>query len=871
MGWSRARRRGYPSGVDHSKRLSLVTWCAALLLGSGTVACSADDTTITEPPGPTAQTLSASLRTLVGPGQHAAVSVDARAGLQSTVNPTPALTTAGEQAVARAPAWVRQQLRLRLGMVDSGLQDELGALVLDAPDERVVDEIAFSVANLPELTASLAHFDPALITENALALYAYDERVAYAEIVDTGSPGDDDYWSTVRYTMLDDGGQPTTYDLPRDLYYWYVAHPVIEVEDLLPVDPGTGHPADSPKGVHWRRYVMDSSIETFDYRNHYLLLQPNDLSGLALGLSASAHLDTPNIYPLRIFVDEQGNGLLTETDLGAGTLLASTLSLADAYAAGTTGPLANLVTYGNTNVTLTPAATVALLMDETPWGSDVYSAALATEGIAPQIHPAADLAALDLATFDKIIVASDQSAAFYPAVAARSAELEAWVQAGGVLELDLHAGVDLSALTWPNGIATQGGAPAEVRIEGQPLLADTIGSATAVWDGVPYPDLSGDRPPPTTGLAMDVIGWFVSQNLFDNVSERQQLGAGVPERTQYPQRIVHNHYGNCGEIADLMAAAGRASLLPVRNVIELEDHTWNEVWVAGRWVPWQVDWSDSSTRIDSAAVGYDDEQGGSKELSGLFSIRGDGYVGSDPPAATYTDTATIEVTVHDSVGRPIDGAVVVLFTEDFYTPTDPAEAEVARTDRAGAVSFVVGDGRNYWLYAASAAGGGVKYPGALTEPLTFAQLAKIAADTDTTLGAVITKDVTLDVDLAPLTAAGPGDPGDGLGVATASAELRSSYIVAGSLYASDASGNSLGHVILDAPGVTLRYYLLDQPGYDAFAAGQPFVALAEAEDAAALTVPTEAVPSSGTLWLVAYNPSVSEVADVELALEQRVP
>jgi hypothetical protein len=860
--------------VDHPTRLTLVTWSAALLLGSGTVACSSDESSIIEPPGPTAQSLSASLRTLIGPGQHAAVSVDARAQLQSTVNPTPALTTAGEQAVARAPAWVRQPLRLRLGMVDAGLQDELAALVLDAPDERVVDEIAFSIANLPELSASLAHFDPALITENALALYAYDERVAYAEIVDTGSPGDDDYWSTVRYTMLDDGGQPTTYDLPRELYYWYVAHPVVEVDDLLPVDPGTGHPADAPAGVHWRRYVMDSSTATFDYRNHYLLLQPNDLTGLELGLSASAHLDTPNIYPLRVFVDELGNGLLTETDLGTGTLLASTLSLAEAYAAGTTGPLANLVTYGNTNVTLTSAARVALLMDETPWGSDVYSAALASKGITPEIHPVADLATLDLASFDKIIVASDQSAAFYAAVAARSAELEAWIAPpsplpGGVLELDLHASADLSALSWPNGITTAGGAPAEVRIEGQPLLADTIGSATAVWDGVAYPDLSGDRPPPTTGLAMDVIGWFVSQNLFDNVTERSEVSSSV-ERTQYPQRIVHNHYGNCGEIADLMAAAGRAALLPVRNVIEVEDHTWNEVWVAGRWVPWQVDWSDSSTRIDSAAVGYDRDHGGSKDLSGLLSIRGDGYVG-EWPGATYTDTATIEITVHDTVGRPIDGAVVVLFTENFYTPTDPAEAEVARTDPTGAVSFVVGNGRNYWLYVGSAAGGGVKYPGELHDPLTFAQLAKIAADTDTTPGAVITKDVALDVDLAPLTAAGPGDPGDGLGTATVSAELRSSYIVAGSLYASDASQKSLGHVIIDAPGVTLRYYLLDQPSYDAFAAGQPFLALAAAEDATALTVPTEAVPSSGALWLVAYNPSVSEAVEVELALEGRAP
>jgi hypothetical protein len=856
--------------VTFDRRRPLPATRAALLLGAITLSACSDEAAVTEPPGPTSQSASTSLRTLVGPGQHAAVGLDVRAGLDGAVSPTPPLTAAAEQAVARAPAWVRPSLRLRLGLVDAAVQDELAALVLDPPDQRIVDEVAFSVANLPEGTFTLEGFEPALLTENALALYDFDARVSYAEIVDTGLVGDDDYWSTVRYTYLDGSGHEASYELPRELYYWYVAHPIIEGDNLLPIDPATGKRAATPTGVHWRRYVMDSSTETFDYRRHYLLRKPNDLGAEPLGLGASAHLETPGIYPLRVLVDEQNNGLLVELDLGQGTLLASTMDFAFAYASAT-GPLGNLATYGNTNVTLGPTHAVAVVMDDVPWGSDVYSAALATAGIVPAIVPVADFATLDLAGFDKIIVASDQTAPFYQAIAARNAELDAWIQAGGVLELDLHAAEDLSSITFPNGIATQGGAPAEVKVEGQPLLADYLGSAFWVWDSVPYPDLSGERKPPLNGLAMDVIGWFVSQNLYDNVTERQATGASV-ERGQYPQRIVANHYGNCGEIADLMAAAGRAALLPVRNVMEVEDHTWNEVWVAGRWVPWQVDWSDSSTRIDSAAVGYDDDQGGSKELSGLFSIRGDGYIG-EWPGATYTDTATIAISVHDAAGRPIDGAIVILWTEDFYTPTETAQAAVARSDAAGAVRFVVGDNRNYWLYVGSTAGGGAWYPGELPAVVEFHDVAELATAAETTPGAVLTKEVTLGVTLTPPTPSGAASVGDGLGAANATGRVLQSWIVSNTLYQGnpDHPDESLGKVLIDGPGARMRYYLLDRASYDAFAAGQPFFALAEASDAAELTADAVAVPSVGALWLVAYNPSLMHTVEVELALAASAP
>jgi hypothetical protein len=368
---------------------------------------------------------------------------------------------------------------------------------------------------------------------------------------------------------------------------------------------------------------------------------------------------------------------------------------------------------------------------------------------------------------------------------------------------------------------------------------------------------------------MDIIGWFVSQNLFDNVEERSAVGSF--ERTQYPQRIVTNHYGNCGEIADLMAAAGRAALLPVRNVIEVEDHTWNEVWVAGRWVPWQVDWSDGPTRIDNAGVGYDVEHGGSKELSGLFSIRADGYV-DEWPAALYTDTATIELTVREATGRPVDGAIAVVWTEDYYDPDVATLAEAGRTDATGAARFVVGDSRNYWLYVGSVAGGGTYYPGPLPYTVRFDDLVELATAAETTPGATISRDVTLAVTVTPPQPGGAVSAGDGLGTARATGQVLGGWIVAGTLFqGTPDSDESLGKVLIDGADAVMRYFLLDQAGYDAFAAGLPFSALAEGRDVAELATETTAVASEGAVWLVAHNPSLMHTLDVELGLEASVP
>ena len=824
-----------------------------------TAACGSDDDVLDDagdPPEPVAATL----RALLPPGQVAAVRVDLASASTDRYDPTVVLSEAAEQAVAAAPSWLRSRLRMRLGMLEPALQDELAALITDAPDARFVDEIAFSIANTQEHDLALDDFDPSIITDNAAAIYEFSEAIPYAEVVDIGEPGGDDQASTVHYDYVDADGVPASFELEPETYYWWVVHPKLDHEELVPVDPTTGVAAAPPVGVHWRRYLMQSSEESFDYRDHYLLRVPHDLRGLDLGLAASAHLTDPAIYPLRVFVDELGNGLLVEIDLGKGTVLATTLDVAQAYADAGAPLLVNLVTYGNTNVTLPTNADIALVMGSQPWGQDVYSAALAEGAMTPTIIDSTGFATLDLSAFDKVIVAADQDAALYMAVAARTPDLEAFVQDGGVLQLDLHTIAPIAGLSFPNAIEVAGGPPAAVVEEGQPRLWDYIVHTPIVWDSIPYEGMSGDRPPLADGMAMDIIGWFVSQNMYDNVAEyRTVTGIVNPERSWYPQRIIHNHYGNCGELGDLMAASGRAALLPVRVLSSVEDHCWNDVYINDRWVPWQVSWSDGPTFIDDPGVGYDEEYGGGKTLSGLYTIRGDGYP-EDSAIATHSDTVTFVVSVRDLADRPIDGAMVLFATESFYDPESFSVAGVEYTGADGVAEMMLGNGRNYWFYVSSLAGGWVEYPVADHDPATI-KIEQIAEASETTAGAAFTQDVVLDVIHPVVAAQSIANPGDGnQAVAIIDATLLDSWVVGEGFFTE-------GHFIKSVEGATARYYLLTQPAYEAMWAWLPFEALAAAEDAAALQVPSLSVPAGEPLWLVAYNPNVTETLEVELDLQ----
>ncbi len=65
------------------------------------------------------------------------------------VEPAYACTELALEAVALAPTWLQGDLRATLMQLDDDEQDELAALLIDLPDPRGLDELAFTLAHTP--------------------------------------------------------------------------------------------------------------------------------------------------------------------------------------------------------------------------------------------------------------------------------------------------------------------------------------------------------------------------------------------------------------------------------------------------------------------------------------------------------------------------------------------------------------------------------------------------------------------------------------------------------------------------------------------------------------------------------------------------
>jgi len=236
-----------------------------------------------------------------------------------------------------------------------------------------------------------------------------------------------------------------------------------------------------------------------------------------------------------------------------------------------------------------------------------------------------------------------------------------------------------------------------------PLLKDLLSGVETLWNLTSYrapggylDNGTGNRRPFTYGdHAIERVSNWVEKTLPLNVREESKRIDGNPERSIQPVRIAHNHYGNCGELQDLTIAAARAALIPTRGVLNTgEDHVWCEFWERG-WHHWDNYWSDGGTAVDNFH-NYDADYPGSwgRELSAVFAWRGDDYIWT--VTDKYTPTAEYTAEVVDSSGVPLDGATVVLATENFYNPDYLTIACWGETDLSGKAHFLIGDDRNYW-------------------------------------------------------------------------------------------------------------------------------------------------------------------------------
>ena len=96
---------------------------------------------------------------------------------------------------------------------------------------------------------------------------------------------------------------------------------------------------------------------------------------------------------------------------------------------------------------------VAIFRDDLPWGSMADDDVLINNGIAFTVFTSADISLVDLSAFDKVIISNQQALFFNQMVADYAGWFEAYVEAGGCLQLGMaHYFGDLPLNTaWPGG------------------------------------------------------------------------------------------------------------------------------------------------------------------------------------------------------------------------------------------------------------------------------------------------------------------------------------------------------------------------------------------------------------------------------------
>ncbi|MBE3137920.1 MAG: hypothetical protein IMZ43_11110 [Thermoplasmata archaeon] len=140
-------------------------------------------------------------------------------------------------AIAKSPLWIQRALIRQFQNLST--PEPYADILLNA-SKQYADEIAFSIACCPSGRVPSA----ALLKENAESLYERDQWIQYADIVESDD-GTGNYSSTIRYTVLENGTEKQI-DLPTNIYYWYVVHPKITIEDV-----------DATYGPLWRDYLFE--------------------------------------------------------------------------------------------------------------------------------------------------------------------------------------------------------------------------------------------------------------------------------------------------------------------------------------------------------------------------------------------------------------------------------------------------------------------------------------------------------------------------------------------------------------------------------------------------------------------------------------
>lgn len=179
-------------------------------------------------------------------------------------------------------------------------------------------------------------------------------------------------------------------------------------------------------------------------------------------------------------------------------------------------------------------------------------------------------------------------------------------------------------------------------------------------------------------------------NIIGNWCSRAIPVDAVLPRAIQPNQALFEHNGNCGEDAYLIAAACRTALIPLihRNT-SCEDHALGAFWDNG-WHHYEFFRGGLSERGNQFYGITNLLEGGSYgwTTSIVEGYRPDGYC--ENHTAEYTGLCTVDLTVGDVDGNPVDGLQVILFANPYAYGQGYYRAGQAWTNSDGNINFKVG-------------------------------------------------------------------------------------------------------------------------------------------------------------------------------------
>jgi hypothetical protein len=174
------------------------------------------------------------------------------------------------EAINISPRWLEKQLILKFRELKSlGLDDDYAQLILNAEkiDKKIVDEVAFQVANLATNSLNNSRFkaDKEYLIRNAQFIYKVVDSLRYVELVEYGNYENRDYYTTTKYKIADGKNGPVNWvELPYDKYYWYIVHPKLNAEGVW-VQDDINDQQQRTWGYSWREYIWSNPDPQHNY------------------------------------------------------------------------------------------------------------------------------------------------------------------------------------------------------------------------------------------------------------------------------------------------------------------------------------------------------------------------------------------------------------------------------------------------------------------------------------------------------------------------------------------------------------------------------------------------------------------------------